>query len=151
MPLSAMQAARQICEHGSWKVTNLSLQKILYISQMLFMGENGGSRLIDTEFEAWDYGPVSPEIYRCVRMFGANPIQDVFFFEPRSHDGLRESYLHNVSTYLTGKKAGELVAITHWKDGAWAKNYRPGAHGTAIPDADIVDEYRRRTEPKVAA
>ena len=149
MPLTATQAARKICEHGSWKITNLSLQKILYISQMLFMGENG-SRLIDTDFEAWDYGPVSPEVYRRVRMFGANPIQDVFFFEPRPNDGLRESYLHNVSTHLAGKKAAELVAITHWTGGAWAKNYRPGALGIVIPDGDIADEYRRRTEPKAA-
>ena len=43
--LTLMQAARKICEHGSWKITNLGLQKILYISQMLFMGENGGFRL----------------------------------------------------------------------------------------------------------
>jgi uncharacterized phage-associated protein len=151
MPLTAMRASRLICEHGSWKVTNLSLQKILYIAQMLFMGENAGSRLIETDFEAWDYGPVSPEVYRRVRMFGANPIHDVFFFEPNSNDGLRESYLHNVCTHLAGKKAAELVAITHWKDGAWAKNYHPGALGIGISDADIVDEYRRRAEPKAAA
>lgn len=27
MPLTAMQAARKVCEHGSWKRTNLELQK----------------------------------------------------------------------------------------------------------------------------
>ena len=83
-------------------------------------------------------------------MFGANPIHDIFLFDPRPNDGLREAYLHNVSTHLAGKKAAELVAITHWKDGAWAKNYRAGSHGIPIPDADIFDEYRRRAEPKAA-
>jgi uncharacterized phage-associated protein len=92
MPLRAMQAARMVCEHGSWRVTNLSLQKILYIAQMLFMGEHN-TRLIDTDFEAWDYGPVSPEVYRKVRIFGANPIQEgIFFFEAQPNDGLRESH-----------------------------------------------------------
>lgn len=147
MALTAMQAARKICEHGSWQVTNLGLQKILYIAQMLFMGEHGGARLVDAEFEAWDYGPVVPEVYRRVRMFGANPIQDVFFGMPLINDGLREMHLHNVATFLAGKKPAELVAITHWKDGAWAKNYRPGARGIPIPDRDILDEYRRRAEP----
>ena len=153
MPLTAMQAARKICEHGSWRITNLGLQKILYLAQMLFMGENNGARLIDTEFEAWDYGPVSPEVYRRVRIFGAEPIQDMFFSEPHSNDGMREeeAYLYNVCTYLVGKKPAELVAITHWKYGAWAKNYKPGALGIAIPDRDILDEYRRRSEPRVAA
>jgi uncharacterized phage-associated protein len=142
-----MQAARKICEQGSWRVTNLGLQKSLYIAQMLFMGENNGSRLITADFEAWDYGPVVPEVYRRVRMFGANPIQNIFFSEPRINDGMREAHLHNVCTFLVDKKPGELVAITHWKGGAWAKNYRPGALNIPIPDRDIFDEYRRRTEP----
>lgn len=146
MALTAMQAARKICEHGSWKITNLGLQKILYIAQMIFMGENNGARLVDAEFQAWDYGPVVPDVYRRVRMFGANPIQDIFFSESRTNDGLREAFLHNVCTHLTGKKPGELVSITHWKNGAWAKNYQPGNHGIVIPDRDILDEYRCRTE-----
>jgi uncharacterized phage-associated protein len=141
-----MQAARKICEHGSWKTTNLGLQKILYLSQMLFMGENNGARLVNADFEAWDYGPVVPEVYRRVRMFGAGPIQDIYFAEPRINDGLREAHLHNVCTFLTNKRPGELVSITHWKDGAWAKNYRPGVTGIVIPDRDILDEYRRRSE-----
>lgn len=147
MPLTAMQAARKVCEHGSWKITNLGLQKILYIAQMLFMGEHGGLRLADADFEAWDYGPVAPDVYRRVRIFGAGPIHDIFFNVPHPNDGLRESYLHNVCTALAGKKPAELVAITHWKGGAWAKNYRPGARGIHIPDTDILDEYRRRTQP----
>jgi uncharacterized phage-associated protein len=139
-----MQAARKVCEHGSWTVTNLGLQKILYIAHMLYMGENNGARLIDTTFEAWDYGPVSPQVYQRVKMFGANPIQDVFFGEPRPMDGMRDAHLHNVCTHLSSKKPAELVAITHWKDGAWAKHYRPNTHGIVIPDLDILDEYRRR-------
>jgi uncharacterized phage-associated protein len=150
MPLTAIQAARKVCEHGSWKITNLGLQKILYLAQMIFMGENNGARLVDADFEAWDYGPVVPEVYRRVRMFGANPIQDVFYGVPRPNDGLREMSLHNVCTFLASKKPGELVAITHWKDGAWAKNYKPGSLGITIPDEDILDEYRRRAEPRVA-
>jgi uncharacterized phage-associated protein len=141
-----MQAARKVCEHGSWKVTNLGLQKILYLAQMTFMGENNGARLMDADFEAWDYGPVVPHVYRRARIFGAGPIQNIFFSEPRINDGLRESHLHNVATFLADKKPGELVAITHWKHGAWAKNYQPGALGIIIPDSDILDEYQRRAE-----
>lgn len=144
MPLTPMQAARKICEHGSWTTTNLGLQKKMYLAQMIFMGEHNGARLIDTDFEAWDYGPVVPDVYRRVRMFGANPIQNIFFSVPRVDDGMREASLHNVCTFLADKKPGELVAITHWKDGAWAKNYRPGALNIPIPDRDILDEYRLR-------
>lgn len=148
MPLTPFQAARKVCEHGSWRITNLGLQKILYIAQMIFMGENNGLRLVDTDFEAWDYGPVSPEVYHKVKIFGANHIQDVFIGVPPSNDGLREASLHNVCTFLASKKPAELVSITHWKDGAWAKHYQAGSLGIVIPDEDILDEYRRRSAPK---
>ena len=45
---------------------------------------------------------------------------------------------------LFGKKPGELVNITHWRNGAWAKNYVAGKKGTKIPDSDIRDEYTAR-------
>jgi uncharacterized phage-associated protein len=99
MPLTAMQAARKVCEYGSWKITNLGLQKILYIAQMIFMGEKNGVRLVDAEFEAWDYGPVVPNVYRRVRMFGANPIQDIFFAEHVITDEMREAHLHKVCSF----------------------------------------------------
>jgi len=70
-------ACKFICKAGDWRVTNLQLQKILYFSQMCYLGLEH-DRLADTAFEAWDYGPVSPKVYRQVRMFGSSPIRDVF-------------------------------------------------------------------------
>jgi uncharacterized phage-associated protein len=58
---------------------NLQLQKILYLAQMIYMGHTAGGRLADGSFEAWDYGPVEPSVYRKVRMFGSDPISNVFF------------------------------------------------------------------------
>jgi hypothetical protein len=54
-PYSVSDIARRFCARGDWCVTNLELQKMLYIVQMLYMGETNGHRLIQTQFEAWDY------------------------------------------------------------------------------------------------
>jgi uncharacterized phage-associated protein len=142
--ISVFDAARHICEFGGWKISNLGLQKILYLSQMAYMGETGGHRLADTDFEAWDYGPVAPELYQSVKIFGAKPISNIFFTAKPVADGGRLRALNAACKYLVGKKPSELVAITHWDQGAWAKNYVPGVRGVPIPDGDIVDEYRKR-------
>lgn len=139
--------AKYICDMGSWKVSNLQLQKILYLAQMFHMGENNGSHLVDVSFEAWDYGPVSPELYRKVRMFGSGPIADVFYSaRPFRKDDVRKKTLDEVCGVLLPMRPGELVDITHWARGAWAKNYVPGIRGIAITDTDIIDEYTERTK-----
>ena len=144
MAVHPFASATQICELGGWRVTNLELQKILYIAHMVHMGENNGARLINGSFEAWDYGPVEPNIYHKVKIFGGNPIQDIFFAHPPIEMSAEWNTIVNAAKFLLGKRPGELVAITHWEKGAWAKNYVSGIKGIAIPDSDIIAEYNAR-------
>jgi uncharacterized phage-associated protein len=144
-PARADSVCKFICERGEWAVSNLQLQKLLYIAQMCYLGVRG-ERLADVGFEAWDYGPVVPQIYSRVRMFGSRPIKDVFFSAlPFAEDSDRKQVLMDVCRDLLPLRPGQLVEITHWKDGAWAKTYVPGAKGYRIPDSAILDEYRART------
>jgi uncharacterized phage-associated protein len=144
MSIPAYSAARYICASGGWRVTNLALQKILYLAHMVHLGRTG-QRLIDGEFEAWDYGPVNPNLYRDVRMFGDKPIQNVFFGAPRIFGTTEEETLRDACEHLLAKSPSELVAMTHRQNGAWAKNYVPGIRSIVIPDTDIIAEYNIRT------
>ncbi len=112
---------------------------------MVHLGRNN-QRLFNGHFEAWDYGPVEPSVYRKVKIFGGEPIQDIFKFHNVAPitDPLRLSTLED-SDFLLSKKAAELVAMTHWEKGAWAKHYMPGRLGQTIPDSDIIEEYQNRT------
>lgn len=141
---------RYICEKGGWKVSNLQLQKLLYLAQMVHLGEHG-ERLTDADFQAWDYGPVEPTVYRKVRMFGSGPISDVFY-DARAFkaDDQRKKSLDLVCDQLLSVTPGRLVDITHWDKGAWVKNYVPGFKGLTIPDADIVAEYHARSAKRAA-
>ena len=137
--------ARFICKKGGWKVSNLSLQKILYMAQLYYMGKNSGNKLVDTKFEAWDYGPVSPDLYHRAKIFGSSPVDDVFFnARVFSSDDPRKAILDEVCDDLLKMSPGELVNITHWEKGAWAKHYVPGTRGIPIPDQDIYREYKDR-------
>jgi uncharacterized phage-associated protein len=137
--------AKFICERGDWKITNLQLQKVIYMAQMIHLGRYDGVRLVDADFEAWDYGPVEPNLYHKVKMFGSEPIDDVFF-EARyfKKDDERRTVLIEVCDGLLTKRPGELVDITHWRKGAWAKYYVPGSRYIRIPDAAIAQEYHDR-------
>jgi uncharacterized phage-associated protein len=139
-------ASKYICEKSGWRLSNLPLQKILYLSQVEYAGLNHGDRLVDTTFEAWDYGPVSPDLYHKLKMFGSEPIQDVFFNALRLRDDSeRKRILDDVCGRYLAVRPGKLINLTHWEGGAWAKKYEPGIRNIIITDGDIEGEYRNRS------
>lgn len=136
---------KYICERSGWRVSNLELQKLLYLAQMIHMGRHGGVRLADAQFEAWDYGPVEPRLYQKAKVFGSDNIQDVFYDARTFRAGdPRCNVMNDVCDRFANMSAGDLVEITHWDKGAWAKNYVPKARNIIIPDVDIIREYRAR-------
>lgn len=143
-PISALTAARYMCDRSDWTLTNLKLQKMLYLAQMMYLGTHG-ERLMSGDFEAWDLGPVVPSVYREARAFGGGPIRYLSsLYTSKTVDAERAGMLDDAVDQLASKTAGQLVNITHWSGGAWAKNYKPGVKGILIPDPDILAEYQAR-------
>lgn len=144
MTVRVADAARYLCEKSGWKLSNLALQKILYVADMNFAGIGRG-RLVDEDFEAWDYGPVIPSLYHQCKAFGSGRIPDIFW-DARSIDGTPEAQVLDVAWERLGhQSAARLVENTHWAEGAWAKLYAPGARGRKITLEDMIDEHRNRT------
>jgi uncharacterized phage-associated protein len=137
--------ARYICEKSGWTVSNLQLQKLLYLSQMIYMGRNDGKPLFDGSFQAWDYGPVIPSLYHRAKSYGAQPLADIFYdalkFQPEDP---RRKTLDDVCERFLKFTPGELVDITHWEKGAWAKAYVPSARNIPISNDAILREYHAR-------
>ena len=142
-PVHVFQAARQICRESGWTLSNLQLQKIIYIAHMFCLGTRR-TPLIRDRFEAWDYGPVVPSLYHHVKMFGAKPIKDVFFGAPEISDADTASVIRDATETLSKWTPGQLVNFTHQHDGAWAAHYDSERKGAIIPDEDILAEYPRR-------
>lgn len=141
MGTSLFSAAQYVCEKSGWTVTQLSLQKILYLAHMVHLGRGHGP-LVPGHFEAWDYGPVHPALYQKVKAFGAKPIPNVFWSDPPV--GSSREVLDEACEHLLNKSPGELVQNTHWPFGAWARHYSPAGRSIVIPEADIVAEYKAR-------
>ena len=123
-------------------MTHLYMQKLLYIAHMCYLGQNDRKPRLEGHFEAWDYGPVHPVLYRKAKIFGADPMQNIFRSSPEVGEGLEKDTLEVVLKGLEGCSSAKLVALTHREGGAWAKHYTPGARGIVIPDEDIIEEYR---------
>lgn len=149
MAITTPTAAKAVCELRGWQVSNLALQKILYIAHMVHLGRHNVPLVPDT-FEAWDYGPVIPSLYHQVKMFGAEPVKDVFYLAGRVPSGLELQTLSEVVSFLAPMTPGQMVSMTHWDDGAWAKFYRPGARGVSIPNEAIANEFRARQRQPTA-
>lgn len=150
MPVSALAAAKHMAKRSGWSLSNLALQKLLYIAHMRHLGRTG-QPLVKGRCEAWDYGPVFPDLYHRLKVFGAEPVKNILHSVPELPDGPEKSTLDEVLDHLLPLKPGQLVAITHRKDGAWDRHYKPGIRGIDIPDQDILSEYQDRTNAARAA
>lgn len=146
MAVSILSVARTLGRMSGWTLTNLELQKIAYMAELIYLGRNGGHALIREDFEAWDNGPVVPELYHKAKVFGARPVRDVFS-APRLVDGTPEyEAVKDAYELLVGHNPGQMVGMTHWRKGAWAACYRPGIRGIKIPKALMLREYQLRTD-----
>jgi uncharacterized phage-associated protein len=143
MTVRVRDAAKYLCALSGWRLSNLPLQKILYLADMNFVGKGAG-RLVDEDFEAWDYGPVAPSLYRDCKAFGSKPIPDIFWGAGNIAGSPEAAMLEAAWKALGHQQPGKLIEQTHWSGGAWAKRYAPGAKGIKIELGDMADEYRNR-------
>ncbi|MCY4307365.1 MAG: DUF4065 domain-containing protein [Rhodobacteraceae bacterium] len=143
VPVSVLSVAKRMGEESEWKLTNLALQKLSYIAHMICLGRHD-IPLVHGEFQAWDLGPVHPQLYRVANQFGSRYVQqNVFQNVPNINDNITLELIDNVVNTLSDSTP-RLVTITHWEKGAWAKHYTPNVKGISIPNEDIHKEYKDR-------
>lgn len=144
--MSVLRAARTLGRESDWSLSNLEMQKVLYIAQMLHLGRTG-KPLFTNRFEAWDYGPVVPDLYHAVKGFRYEAVQDVFqvpFFEEESIEFLSVCDALTMTRHLS---PGQLISYTHRPGGAWEAHRKPNVRGETIPLADIREEWERYMRP----
>ncbi len=69
----ATDLANYILKNSSKRLSNLELQKYLYLIEIEYI-KKFDKHLIDDDFIAWVYGPVSEDVYWKFRDYGANSI-----------------------------------------------------------------------------
>ena len=145
MSISVFSAAEYICKRSNWSLSNLKLQKLLYFAQMVALGVYG-KEIISEDFQAWALGPVNSDLYHEAKIYGSDPVKTLPAVIGPNPLGLSMRLLDQVLRSMGDKSVGELIRISHWPEGAWAKNYVKGDKSIVIPKEDMAEEYRKRKE-----
>lgn len=122
-------------------LTPMQLIKLVYIAHGWNLGLNN-RQLVAEDVMAWKYGPVIPELYREIKSYKANkinnniPVSSNLDLQDCDKALVKEVY----EKY--GKFTGiQLSAITHQKGSPWSKTWEVNPWG-AIPDFEIDNYYK---------
>ena len=105
------------CVTDGHPISNLQLQKILYYIQKDFLQRDEVA--FSDNIEAWQFGPVVPNVYYHYCGFGAMPISIIKdAFSIVSSDSI---FINKIVEEKRNLNPWDMVAETHKEDGAWAK------------------------------
>lgn len=122
------------CVNDKHAISNLQLQKILYFIQVDSYKRYNKPAFKD-DFEAWQFGPVIPDVYYYFCSFGGMPIWNTYSYEEVPAD---EENINRIVEEKRALRAWDLVEQTHRVGGAWAKTYNDGdGNRKIIPKPEI--------------
>ena len=135
---SAIDVAKYIiwyCKRQGYRISNLKLQKILYFVQASFL-VNQGNPCFFEDIEAWDFGPVVPEVYHEFKILGGGDIPE-YVCENAEKQIMRgdRQLINEMVDDCAAYSASSLVEITHNQD-PWRSTYRKG-HNNVISNSKI--------------
>lgn len=120
-------------------ITNLKLNKLCYYAQGWSLVKLG-KPLFSDEIQAWDYGPVIPDVYHTFKVCGKNPIAEPSESFDESRLSSEEiSLLIDVYTSYGKYTPGELITMTHKRGGPWDRVYKE--HGNEPISLKLIGEY----------
>ena len=132
----ALEIAKYIidkCTKDNCPISNLQLQKILYYIQREFLQQ--GEIAFPEEIEAWQFGPVVPEVYRQYCGFGALPIRMRYMVRIELDDIRMINPIIEKKRILT---PWDMVSDTHSSGKAWDLIYRDGAGDHQVIPQELI-------------
>lgn len=140
--------------------THLSLQKLLYFVHGAYLLRKK-KPLVSGYFEAWNYGPVHPAVYKAFKHFGDMPITErAVKTDIRTGEVSEVQIPNDAEVLLTTSRVvaslehlspGQLVKLSHAKGGPWDEVYcrSKSEHmlGLRISNEAIRERYRAHWFP----
>lgn len=123
-----------MCIKDSQPISNLQLQKILYYIQKDFL--NRGDIAFPDDIEAWQFGPVVPNVYYYYCGYGAMPIS--IKNENASINGEDAIYVDKIVKEKRILDPWRMVEETHRPDGAWAQIYKNGQGNHCVIPTELI-------------
>lgn len=122
------------CVRDGHPISNLQLQKILYYIQVYFLKHDNIA--FPDAIEAWQFGPVVPNVYYYYCGYGAMPITSM---HERITIGARDkTIIDEIVENKRGLDPWKLVEETHRKNGAWDQIYKNGAGNRNVIPTELI-------------
>lgn len=121
------------CVADGHPISNLQLQKILYFIQKDYLDR--GLVAFPDEIEAWQFGPVVPNVYYHFCGFGSMPITIRREAKINYEDAIR------IDPIIESKRAlqpWDLVEETHHSGGAWEIVYDNGNGNHKVIKPELI-------------
>ncbi len=143
MNISALDVAHYFLflkenENVTELISNLKVQKLLYYAQGFYLAENDKPLFLE-DFQAWDYGPVIPEVYT---IFKPNEWKDISLECPVSdrilNDPAKIHFFNRIWEAFGQFSAWKLAEMTHQEE-PWASLYIKG--GNVLIPKKIIGKY----------
>ena len=122
------------CIDDGHPINNLQLQKILYYIQKDFLSR-GDLAFLD-DIEAWQFGPVVPNVYYHYCGYGVMPITFVNGSAEISDYDI--GILNPIIEVKRALNPWDMVAETQKPDGAWAQVYKNGEGNRHVIPTDLI-------------
>lgn len=147
--LTVADAILKIAKSRGQSLTPMQLMKLVYIAH----GWSLGMRDIDlfqNRIEAWQYGPVIPDLYHATKRFGRNPIPTDMVGEPGdvAVSGDDADFLADVFEKYGHLSGPQLSYLTHQSGTPWDRVYVSGIRGSEIPDPLISQHYKEMLQAR---
>ncbi|MFL8712594.1 Panacea domain-containing protein [Clostridioides sp. GD02377] len=141
---SAIEVAKYIlwycedrCNHP---ISNLKLQKILYYVQGKYVA-NFRKPLFYNRIEAWDYGPVVPDVYFEFGEYNSKAIKNIKPIDFNLFNEKDETFINKIVESLVYKDVWDIVEQTHSED-PWKYSYMRGRN-EEISIWDLKDWFEK--------
>jgi len=135
---SAKSVANFFIEKGDY--SQLHIQKLVYFAYGWYMAATKGGRLFREPIEAWDYGPVIPDVYHCLKETGSSMITEPIEGVAPVTDADTIGLLDAVNERYGDVGAFDMVTLTHVGDTPWTRARQRG-RGAKIRDSDIQEHF----------
>lgn len=145
LPYDALQVANWFVtrsQRDGKALSIMSLLKLTYIAHGWHL-EVQNSPLFHNRIEAWQYGPVIPDVYNAYRRQGIN-VSTTVGSELASFSSEDEMFMEQVYGIYAGLSAFQLSDITHVPGGPWDIATKAGGYYAPIPNELIRQHYVKK-------
>lgn len=141
--LTVADAILKIAKARGQELTPLQLVKLTYIAHGWSLGLRN-KYLFSNRIEAWQYGPVIPDLYHATKSYGRNPIPLSAVGSPDDIkvDAGDRRFLEAVFDKYGHLDGIALSYLTHKAGTPWTQVYVPGIRNIEIPDHLIAQHYK---------